>query len=70
MKSRLILLSNLWGIQRSEWIKYYVDVLSSDYDIKYYDSCELAEIETGVQTCSLQMKRSSFPELTEKASLP
>jgi len=46
LKSRLIILSDIWGIQKSEWVKYYIDLLSSDYDIKYYDSCELGEIET------------------------
>jgi len=46
MKSRLIILSDIWGIQKLGWVKYYIDLLSSDYDIKYYDSCELGEIET------------------------
>lgn len=45
MKERLIILSDIWGFEKSEWIKYYSDLLSSDYDIKYYNSCELGEIE-------------------------
>ncbi len=46
MKSKLIILSDIWGIQKSEWINYYIDLLSSDYDIKHYDSCNLGEVET------------------------
>ncbi|WP_198012016.1 alpha/beta hydrolase [Gillisia sp. CAL575] len=45
MKERLIILSDIWGFQKSEWINYYSDLLSSDYNIKYYDSCDLGEIE-------------------------
>lgn len=44
MKERLIILSDLWGKQKSEWVNTYIDMLSENYDIKFYDCCELGEI--------------------------
>ena len=45
MKPRLLILSDLWGIQKSEWIRYYYESLSSVFEIKYYDCCELGEVD-------------------------
>ena len=45
MKPTLLIFSDLWGKEKSEWIQFYTDELSSIYEIKYYDSCELAEVD-------------------------
>ena len=45
LKPRLILLSDIWGKTNWEWISYYIDDLSADFDIKLYDVCELAAID-------------------------
>ncbi|WP_196888456.1 alpha/beta hydrolase [Aureivirga sp. CE67] len=45
-KEKLIILSDLWGKKKSEWIREYFDVLNKDYSIKFYDCCELGEIDT------------------------
>lgn len=46
MKMRLIILSDLWGIRKSEWTKSYLELLSSEFDILYYDCCELGNVDT------------------------
>ena len=45
LKSRLIILSDLWGKGKSDWVKYYTETLEQYFEIKYYDCCELAEID-------------------------
>jgi len=44
MKSRLIILSDLSGDQKSDWIGNYLNTLKSEFEIKYYDCCTLGEI--------------------------
>ncbi len=44
MKNRLIILSDLWGTEKSEWLVNYTQVLKSDFHLEYYDCCELGEI--------------------------
>lgn len=44
-RPRLIILSDLWGKERSGWVKYYTKHLENYFEIQYYDSCELAEID-------------------------
>ncbi|MBI1837064.1 MAG: alpha/beta hydrolase [Flavobacteriia bacterium] len=46
MKKRLLVLSDLWGIQNANWINLYLEKLELDYEIFFYDSCKLAEINT------------------------
>lgn len=46
MKKRLLILSDLWGIQQSDWIKHYTERLEAFFDIQYYDVCDLGQIET------------------------
>lgn len=48
MKKRLVILSDLWGINKSQWIDYYWEELSKSFDIKYYDCCELGELSKAV----------------------
>jgi hypothetical protein len=41
---KLIILSDLWGRQKSDWIVHYTNILQDHFIIEYYNSCELAEI--------------------------
>lgn len=44
VKPRLIILSDLWGLHDSFWVKDYVTILKQNFDVKVYDSCALAEL--------------------------
>ncbi len=44
MKPRLIILSDLWGLHESLWVKEYVTILKQVFDVKLYDSCSLGEL--------------------------
>jgi len=46
MKSRLLILSDLWGIRRSDWIGFYLKLLEAEFDVCYYDCCELGDVDT------------------------
>lgn len=48
MKPRLIILSDLWGIQKSNWIKAYTKRLNKKFYIRYYDCCEIGKIDISV----------------------
>lgn len=41
---KLILLSDLWGKEKPNWILQYTIVLEKYFDVKYYDCCELGGI--------------------------
>lgn len=43
-KPRLLLLSDLWGKEKSEWIIYYTSILENYFELKYYDCCDLGTI--------------------------
>lgn len=43
---RLVILSDIWGLRDSAWIKPYIENLKGNFDIQYYDCCELGEINT------------------------
>ena len=45
MKSTLIILSDLWGFQNADWVKYYFEELDSRYQINLLDVRELGEID-------------------------
>lgn len=45
MKPEIIILSDLWGKRKSEWVEYYEQNLSKNYEVKFYDSCDLGQIE-------------------------
>lgn len=45
MKPVLIVLSDLWGREKSDWIQFYTKPLSSIYTVKFYDSCELGGVD-------------------------
>ncbi len=46
MKKRLVILSDLYGKGKSDWLIYYNDILQDFFDITYYDCCKLAQIDT------------------------
>ena len=45
-KERVLIVSDLWGKEKSNWINYYLSVLEDQFDVQYYDSCVLGEIDT------------------------
>ena len=45
IKERLILLSDLWGEEKCEWMTYYTSVLEQHFVLQYYDCCELGDID-------------------------
>ncbi|HEY9168994.1 MAG TPA: alpha/beta hydrolase [Lutibacter sp.] len=44
-KQRLIILSDIWGKGKSDWSTYYTSILEDYYEVKYYDSCVLGDID-------------------------
>lgn len=45
MKQEIIILSDLWGHRKSDWLSHFNEALSLNYNIKFYNSCELAGID-------------------------
>lgn len=45
MLPKLLILSDLWGSQKSTWVSEYSRVLQDNFQIQYYDCLELAEIK-------------------------
>lgn len=50
LKPRLIILSDLWGKERAGWLIHYTSNLESFFEIKFYDSCELGEVDKSSYT--------------------
>lgn len=50
MAERLVVLSDMWGAKKGLWITSYLGYLQQYFDIVYYDSQELADLELPVQT--------------------
>ena len=44
-KQRLLLISDLWGKEKSDWITYYTSILENYFELEYYDSCDLGTID-------------------------
>lgn len=44
MKPKLIILSDLWGANKSDWAKHYMQQLEGNFEIKYYDCCTLGSV--------------------------
>lgn len=42
---KLIILSDLWGKKKSNWVNDYVTILENHFEVVFYDCCELAEID-------------------------
>jgi hypothetical protein len=50
MRSKLIILTDLWGNINSNWIKIYAEKLKDKFEVKLYSSCEIAEIDSFKKT--------------------
>lgn len=44
-KEKLIVLSDLWGKEKSGWLSNYTNKLQNFFDITYYDCCDLGSID-------------------------
>lgn len=44
-KKRLVVLSDLWGREKSDWLAHYSRILKHTFDISYYDCCELGGVD-------------------------
>lgn len=44
-KPRIVLLSDLWGTQNSDWVRYYTAILEQHFDTQFYDCCELGNVD-------------------------
>ena len=49
-KQRLLILSDLWGSKKSDWLSYYTNILRKKFEIQYYDCCTLGELNTSTYT--------------------
>ncbi|MGV9004074.1 alpha/beta hydrolase [Flavobacterium sp.] len=49
-KPRLIIISDLWGREKSDWLPYYTALLEKYFDLCYYDSCELGAVNKSEYT--------------------
>ncbi|GAB5526185.1 MAG: alpha/beta hydrolase [Roseivirga sp.] len=47
---KLIILSDLWGKEKSVWVSHYTERLNQHFDIQYYDCCELGAIDKSIYT--------------------
>lgn len=45
MKKRLLILSDLWGRDKAAWLIHYTQRLKADFELVYYDCCELGAID-------------------------
>lgn len=46
MKPQLLILSDLWGIQKATYLPQYTALLQSKFDIQFIDCCQLGQIDT------------------------
>lgn len=46
MSRRIIVLTDLWGMMRADWLQAYTKPLSQEAEVQIYDSRELAAIST------------------------
>ncbi|MBL4708178.1 MAG: alpha/beta hydrolase [Flavobacteriales bacterium] len=45
MKEKLIIISDLWGREKSKWLINYTQILETKFDIMFYGSCEIGGID-------------------------
>lgn len=45
-KPRVLILSDMWGVEKSDWLHEYMQILSTDFEITLYDSCVLGKVNT------------------------
>lgn len=44
-KPRIILLSDLWGKEKTGWIAYYTNILEKHFEVAFYDSCDIGNVD-------------------------
>lgn len=49
-KQRLVILSDLWGSRKSDWVSYYTSNLREHFDLVHYDSPALGEVNDLIHT--------------------
>ena len=52
MSKRLVILSDLWGPRKGLWITSYLGYLQQYFDITYYDTSQLADLDVSHPTVS------------------
>ncbi len=50
MKQKLLILSDLWGIQKTTYLSQYTTLLQSKFDIQFLDCCKLGQVDTSNYT--------------------
>ncbi|WP_281612606.1 hypothetical protein [Flammeovirga sp. SubArs3] len=45
MKNKLIIISDLWGSQKAQWLTNYTKILETNFDITFYDCCEIGKVD-------------------------
>lgn len=45
MKERLIIISDLWGNEKADWLTNYILILETKFEVVFYDSCEIGKVE-------------------------
>ncbi|MFS4466994.1 hypothetical protein [Maribacter sp. 2210JD10-5] len=50
MAERLVIVSDMWGAKKGLWITSYLGYLQQYFDITFYDSQQLANLDIAVQT--------------------
>ncbi len=45
MKREVVIVSDLWGAKRSEWLVNFKALLEDQYEVKFYDACQLGGID-------------------------
>lgn len=50
MAEKLVIVSDMWGTKKGLWITSYLGYLQQYFDITFYDSQQLANIDLAVQT--------------------
>ena len=50
MVTKLLIISDLWGAKRGPWITSYLGYLQQYYDISFYDSQQLANIDVAINS--------------------
>ncbi len=46
MKPQLLILSDLWGIQKATYLTQYINLLQPKFDIQFLDCCQLGGVDT------------------------
>lgn len=47
MKKELVIVSDLWGVRKSDWLDSFKSHLSTNYTISFLDACSLGELDIG-----------------------